>query len=205
MLQNAEMGAAMARAMKHDADAFDIEEYIGELVKFMGGQPLDELDEDVELDWLKIGQRFHPHSRKAPAMDHMVGPLSIEVKQRKKTVRSRLSKNKQDEVHPQELRPEEIQRSENETTKMVRLVSQVSIYSPLLNLSWTQIYQKLEQVDEEGVILFEFVINPQSFAQTIENLFYVSFLVRDGKAAIEPDENRGGLLILRTSIPSYQP
>jgi Nse4 C-terminal len=56
-------------------------------------------------------------------------------------------------------------------------------------------------VDEEGVILFEFVINPQSFAQTIENLFYVSFLVRDGKAAIEPDENRGGLLILRTSIP----
>lgn len=129
MLQNAEMGAAMARAMKHDADAFDIDDYITELVKFMGGQADEEIEEDVELDWLKVGQRVYPHSRKAPAMDFMVGPLSIEVKQRKKTIRSRLSKNKQDEVHPQELRPEDIQRSENETTKMVRLVSQVMLAS----------------------------------------------------------------------------
>ena len=40
------------------------------------------------------------------------------------------------------------------------------------------------------VNFFKFVVNPESFAQTVENLFYVSFLIRDGKVAyyIEDDE-----------------
>ena len=33
--------------------------------------------------------------------------------------------------------------------------------------------------------LFEFVINPVSFGQTIENIFYLSFCVRDARARIE--------------------
>lgn len=37
--------------------------------------------------------------------------------------------------------------------------------------------------------LFEFVINPRSFAQTIENIFYLSFSVRDARAKIEDDKN----------------
>jgi len=37
--------------------------------------------------------------------------------------------------------------------------------------------------------LFEFVINPTSFAQTIENIFYLSFSVRDARAKIEDDAN----------------
>jgi len=37
--------------------------------------------------------------------------------------------------------------------------------------------------------LFEFVINPASFAQTIENIFYLSFSIRDARAKIEDDAN----------------
>lgn len=37
--------------------------------------------------------------------------------------------------------------------------------------------------------LFEFVINPRSFPQTIENIFYLSFSVRDARAKIEDDKN----------------
>lgn len=105
-----------------------------------------------------------------------VGPLSIQIKERKKaTTRARLRKDARQEVQPAQLQAADIQRSENETTKMVPLVSQA-----------------LLRTGDAGVTLFEFVINPQSFGQSVENLFYVSFLVKEGKAAVYPEELEGG-------------
>jgi hypothetical protein len=37
--------------------------------------------------------------------------------------------------------------------------------------------------------LFEFVINPTSFGQTIENIFYLSFVIRNAMGRIEEDGN----------------
>lgn len=36
--------------------------------------------------------------------------------------------------------------------------------------------------------MFKFIINPNDFAQSVENLFYLSFLIRDGVCALEMDE-----------------
>ncbi|GME36508.1 Nuclear protein Qri2/Nse4 [Neofusicoccum parvum] len=48
--------------------------------------------------------------------------------------------------------------------------------------------------EEPAMSLFEFAINPQSFGQTVENLFYTSFLIREGSVRIEKD--RHGLPII---------
>lgn len=37
------------------------------------------------------------------------------------------------------------------------------------------------------VNLFKFIINPDDFAQSVENLFYLSFLIRDGTCSLEVD------------------
>ena len=37
--------------------------------------------------------------------------------------------------------------------------------------------------------IFEFVINPDDYAQSVENIFYLSFLIRDGRVAFETDED----------------
>ena len=39
--------------------------------------------------------------------------------------------------------------------------------------------------------LFKFIINPHDFGQSVENLFYLSFLIRDGKCAFEIEEETG--------------
>eukprot|EP00475_Leptophrys_vorax_P035480 TRINITY_DN5851_c0_g1_i9.p2 TRINITY_DN5851_c0_g1~~TRINITY_DN5851_c0_g1_i9.p2 ORF type:complete len:289 (-),score=81.71 TRINITY_DN5851_c0_g1_i9:929-1795(-) len=54
------------------------------------------------------------------------------------------------------------------------------------------------------VNFFEFVINPASFSETVENIFDVSFLVRQDKAAFEFDE-RDNLLYLSISFDANLP
>ena len=33
--------------------------------------------------------------------------------------------------------------------------------------------------------LFRLIVNPHDFGQSVENLFYLSFLIRDGKCALD--------------------
>uniref|UniRef100_A0A0W0FDT7 Non-structural maintenance of chromosomes element 4 n=1 Tax=Moniliophthora roreri TaxID=221103 RepID=A0A0W0FDT7_MONRR len=49
------------------------------------------------------------------------------------------------------------------------------------------------KLEESGKInLFRFFINPKEFAQSVENLFYLSFLIRDGKVAVSLDDEDSG-------------
>ncbi|KAJ7703075.1 Nse4 C-terminal-domain-containing protein [Mycena rosella] len=180
LLMASNMGAQKARAMKSGSGSFDVEEFLSKLVTFMGGAKLnveDESDgEDVDsangtrMDWDRIGRKALAKSRRVPAMGFMLGPLSIEHKTRTVGKRAKFEKNKAEERKPQELKEEDIARSENETTKNVATLEAL-----------------LE--DEGRINLFKFVINPDDFAQSVENIFYLSFLIRDGKVALETDED----------------
>lgn len=55
---------------------------------------------------------------------------------------------------------------------------------------FAQIAKRLREVGgNTGLPYLKFVVNPTSFSQTTENLFYFSFLVREQKAAVEVDED----------------
>ena len=112
-------------------------------------------------------------------------------------------------------RPEEIQEKDlerNESSNLTSLCGSIKdILDSLLKkggeaiqIGLTDEMDEAEELDlfkknhlatNYEVPLFEFAVNPKSFGQTVENLFYVSFLVKDGFVKISFDDD--GLPTLR--------
>lgn len=58
-------------------------------------------------------------------------------------------------------------------------------------------------MEQNGPVnLFRFVINPNDFAQSVENLFYLSFLIRDGECALEIEDD-GEPVVCTFLIPLF--
>ncbi|GFZ50233.1 hypothetical protein JCM24511_07989 [Saitozyma sp. JCM 24511] len=196
-----ETAVAYARQRQLESSSFDVDEMLLRVKALLGRHALEEdqdLDED-ELEesdpagrrrhgapggplgnWEKLGWMAAGLTRRVPGMEFMYGPLAVSHK--KRTVARRARRRSL----PPEERPQEIETSgkgaKDDTLANVRMVSKV-----------------LSQLDSEGtgVNLFRLVLNPESFGQTVENMFYLSFLVRDGRAGIEVGED-GEILVRQT-------
>lgn len=118
------------------------------------------------LDWEHVGQTACTFGKRARTMDFMLGALGVQRKQIKRTQNARIVKNKEDLVQVATLQSEDIEKQKNETAKCVNNIFNI--------------------LKEKGPMnYFKFVTNPTSFSQTVENIFYVSFLARKGIAGID--------------------
>ena len=165
-------------------------------------------DEGDEFNWEWFGrQACFPNSFRPPVPGFLLGPLSVQKRVRKQTQRrERLQKrDPKDAVRPEELKAQDLEQAENSnlTTlcrnirdllveRMVqgkaKVSRKVTIDTPADEVR--AVMAKHGLADDAGVPLFQFVINPKSFGQTVENLFYTSFLIRDGTVGIGNDSNK---------------
>ncbi|QBM85419.1 Binding domain of Nse4/EID3 to Nse3-MAGE [Metschnikowia aff. pulcherrima] len=132
------------------------------------GLSADEMhDRFNSLDWGKLGALFYLKG-KTPVVSHFLyGPLATKRRRigprtrRVDDTKSNIAKTTAQKVSASDLQDD----PEQNTTHMVRAVFGV-----------------LKKKDADTKVnLYKFFVNPHSFAQTVENLFYTSFLVRDGK------------------------
>lgn len=167
----------------------------------------DDGDEGDMLNWEHLG-RFAclPNNARPSVPGFLLGPLSLEKRARKATQRrAALRHADMEETRPQELKMGDVERNENAnlTTLCTKILVRLNKAQRDVQTAVEAEAEDKDMTDEEiaqlmdrygtcpngGISLFKFVVNPYSFGQTVENMFYVSFLIRDGKVGISYDDN----------------
>ena len=181
----------------------------------------DDSDEEVSMDfdegdafnWEYLGRHAClPYNLRPSTPGFLLGPLSVQKRVRRATQRrERLQKrDPRDAIRPEELQAKDLEQSENSNLRSIcenvhsilkrhcdvtsqripALVEDEMDDDEIRDVMWAN-----NIADDGGVPLFHFAVNPHSFGQTVENIFYISFLIKEGSVALAHDTT--GLPTLR--------
>ncbi|KAJ8607191.1 hypothetical protein CTAYLR_007355 [Chrysophaeum taylorii] len=130
--------------------------------------------------WLGLGREVSSLFRTVPRLDFLCGPLQKPEKVKK--VAQRRSKRNDDDEDIQETQYETVDQS----TKTKR--QEEATNHRLQHLLHTL---KAKGAKDSPVDVFDLCVNPESFHETVENFFDLSFLVKDSKAGLAVDGDTG--------------
>ncbi|KAE8352794.1 putative nuclear protein Qri2/Nse4 [Aspergillus coremiiformis] len=168
----------------------------------------EEQGDAMNWDWLGRSACFR-HNVRPSISGFLLGPLSVQKRTRQFTQRrARERIDPSQAVRPQELKDEDLDRQE--TSNLTTMCTSINkLLAKTQNAGQDNVERQLSQLEEEptqemvqdvmskynvaddgGIPLFHFCINPRSFGQSVENLFYVSFLVRDGSVGLQVDSRQ---------------
>jgi len=165
-----------AEQMSANITQFNQQEFAEKLMANMGGGDIS------RRKWVLLGTQVKTMFKRSPCLTYLYGALDttpLPPKERKeREVRATQATRVQDLVATKDTIMQEAEASDNQTEQLVQHVFKCLVSA------W-------KQGGKEPVNFFRFVIDPESFGATIENLFHVSFLVKEGKVNVIVDEGIG--------------
>ncbi|NWR45501.1 NSE4A protein, partial [Regulus satrapa] len=182
------IGKEKANELHSEMSAFDSAAFAGDLLTFMGINHTEEEEtdgsEDVPGDflpsgaWQKVGEEALKYFRRAPTFHYMMGSFKSEPPVPKQRIerQKKASRGKAVRAMPAQLKKMEESHQEATEREVERILRILLTHS--------------ENDPDKPISFFDFVIDPNSFARTVENIFHVSFIIRDGLARIKLNEDQ---------------
>ncbi|EDO16755.1 hypothetical protein Kpol_526p8 [Vanderwaltozyma polyspora DSM 70294] len=148
----------------------------------------EKYDQFEQFNWFKMGMLYDSLSKNVQTTDHFFGPFSIEAK-----VRLYTQTNRDDGKVGKLATAEKVTKSASKSDDKGSTATNVQYC-----------YTTLEKKSPfpTRISLFEFFLDPNSFAKSVENLFYTSFLIKEGKIVLEEDENNLPVIQIKEKLPS---
>ncbi|XP_071754133.1 non-structural maintenance of chromosomes element 4 homolog A [Centroberyx gerrardi] len=169
--------------------AFDLSAFAEHLLSFMGLNRLEEGEEEQQnggaVDgylphnaWHRVVKRAECCFKTAPSFHYMMGSFHVEPPPPKQRIeRQRKAPSKEAKrIMPTQLKKMEESHQEATEKEVERILGYLRSYfadDPTSPISY-----------------YEFVIDPNSFSRTVENIFHTSFLIRDGLARMYLDNTK---------------
>lgn len=145
-----------------------------------GRDVLNDCDDNIAFSfWETVQKEATSWILQAETFHFIFGSFKSEPSSRKPRLENRKKVHKMEENGdmPTKLRKLDLSSNQEATEKEVERI-----------LGLLQTY--FRKYPDTPVSYFEFVIDPNSFSRTVENIFYVSFIIRDGFARIRLDQDR---------------
>ncbi|KAM3606153.1 uncharacterized protein V6R79_011619 [Siganus canaliculatus] len=184
-----DLGKEKATQLSAEGTSFDSAVFAEHLLSFMGLNRLEDgtterhdrasADGYLPADaWHRVARRADSCFKTAPSYHYMMGSFHAEPPPPKQRIeRQRKAPSKEAKrIMPTQLKKMEdshLEATEKEVERVLGYLKRYYQDDPTLPISY-----------------YEFIIDPNSFSRTVENIFHTSFLIRDGHARMYLDESR---------------
>ncbi|KAM7385780.1 hypothetical protein PAMP_001837 [Pampus punctatissimus] len=180
-----DLGKEKASQLFAEGTAFDPAAFAENLLSFMGLNRLENGDDEQQngaVDgylpqdaWHRVARRAECCFQTAPSFHYMMGSFHAEPPPPKQRIeRQRKAPSKEAKrIMPTQLKKMEESHQEATEKEVERILGYLKSY-----------YQ---DDPTSPISYYEFVIDPNSFSRTVENIFHTSFLIRDGLARMYLD------------------